>query len=152
MKKIFLAAFILLFAASSLFGMRAGLTQVVDPTRPQTALGAKSVKFALAYLDTEIREGRFVLKSIQRDTLSPVVHQRYQQLAGGLPVWGGEIILHMRNGKAESCDGEYFLLPSRRRSGAEADEAPGPAGRRGRPEGVRTRNRRRAERRSSSIP
>jgi thermolysin len=106
------ALIVLLLAASSLFAMRAGLTQVVDPARPQTAPGAKSMKFALAYLDTEIREGRFVLKSTQRDTLSPVVHQRYQQMAGGLPVWGGEIVLHMRNGKAESCDGEYYVLPS----------------------------------------
>jgi len=111
LKKI-LALFVLLFTASSLFAMRAGLTQVVDPTRSQTALGAKSMKFALAYLDTEIREGRFVLKSTQRDALSPVVHQRYQQITGGLPVWGGEIILHMRNGKAESVDGEYYILPA----------------------------------------
>jgi thermolysin len=111
MKKV-LVLLVLLLAATSLFAMRAGLTQVIDPARPQAAAGAKSVKFALAYLDTEIREGRFVLKFSQRDTLSPVVHDRYQQMASGLPVWGGEIILHMRNGKAESVDGEYYILPA----------------------------------------
>ncbi len=113
MKKFFvLIVLVLLLAASGLFAMRAGLTQVIDPARPQAASGAKSMKFALVYLDTEIREGRFVLKASQRDMLSPVVHDRYQQMASGLPVWGGEIILHMRNGKAESVDGEYYILPA----------------------------------------
>lgn len=113
MKKILvLIVLVLVLATSGLFAMRAGLTQVSDPARPQAASGAKTVKFAMAYLDTEIREGRFVLKSTQRDSFSPVLHQRYQQTADGLPVWGGEIILHMRNGKAESVDGEYYILPS----------------------------------------
>ena len=111
MKKV-LVLIVLLLAASSLFAMRAGLTTVIDPNHPQAASSGKTVKFALAYLDTEIREGRFVLKLSQRDTLSSVVHDRYQQMASGLPVWGGEIILHMRNGKAESVDGEYYILPA----------------------------------------
>jgi bacillolysin len=110
--KRFLAMILLLSAASGLFAIQAGVTRAADPSRPQAASGAKSQKFALAYLDAEIRDGRFVLKATQRDTLSPVEHLRYQQLASGLPVWGGEIVVHMRNGKAESCDGEYYVLPA----------------------------------------
>jgi bacillolysin len=110
--KRFLAFVVLLSAASGLFAVQASLVRVVDPSQPQAAAGAKSQKFTLSYLDGEIQAGRFVLRATQRDTLSPVVHQRYQQLASGLPVWGGEIIIHLRNGLAESCDGEYYILPS----------------------------------------
>jgi len=40
MKKT-IALIVLLLAGSSLFAMRAGLTQVVDPARPQTASGSR---------------------------------------------------------------------------------------------------------------
>ena len=111
MKKL-VTLIVLVFAASGLFAMRAGLNQVVDPTRPQTVSGAKSMTSVLAYLEAEIRAGRFVPKAVQPEAFGRVVHRRYQQMAGGLPVWGGEIILHLRNGKAESCDGEYYILSS----------------------------------------
>jgi len=111
MKRV-LAFVLLLSAATGLFAVQASLVRVVDPSQPQAAWGVKSQKFTLSYLDGEIQAGRFVLRATQRDTLSPVVHQRYQQMASGLPVWGGEIIIHLRNGLAESCDGEYYILPS----------------------------------------
>ena len=109
--KRFLAFVLLLSAASGLFAVQAGLMRAYDPSQPASPSGAKSQKFALSYLDGEIRAGRFVLQATQRDSLSPVVHQRYQQLASGLPVWGGEVVVHLRNGLAESCDGQYYLLP-----------------------------------------
>jgi len=67
--------------------MRAGLNQVVDPTRPQTVSGAKSMTSVLVYLEAEIRAGRFVPKAVQPEAFGRVMHRRYQQMAGGLPVW-----------------------------------------------------------------
>jgi bacillolysin len=106
-----LALILFLTAASSLFAVQAGLMRASAPGQPATG-SAKTEKFALAYLDAEIRAGRFVLSGAQTDSLSFVEHRRYQQLAAGLPVWGGEVIVHLRNGKAESCDGQYFLAPA----------------------------------------
>ena len=106
-----LVLILLLAAASSVFAVQAGLMRVSAPGQPAATGSAKSEKFALAYLDGEIREGRFVLTASQTDTLSLIEHRRYQQRASGLPVWGGEVVVHMRNGKAESCDGQYFLTP-----------------------------------------
>jgi thermolysin len=109
MRKFF--AFIaVVLLSSSLFGMRVGTMQVVDPARPQSAQGIRAQKAVWAFLAAEIENGHFFLKTVQRDTLRPVEHRRYQQTFAGLPVWGGEIIQHVRNGKVESYDGQYFII------------------------------------------
>jgi len=96
--------------ASSLFGMKVGMTQVTDPANPQAAKPPAAQKAVLAFLAAEIQAGHFVLTKVQRDSYGPLEHRRYQQMHEGLPVWGGEIIQHVRNGKVESYDGEYFLI------------------------------------------
>ncbi len=109
MRKFF--AFIaVVLLSSNLFGMRVGMMQVVDPARPRSAQDIRAEKVVWAFLAAEIENGHFVLKTIQCDTLSPVEHRRYRQTFAGLPVWGGEIIQHVRNGKVESYDGEYFII------------------------------------------
>ncbi|MCX6575711.1 MAG: M4 family metallopeptidase [Candidatus Aminicenantes bacterium] len=109
MRKFF--AFIaVVLLSSNLFGMRVGMMQVVDPARPRSAQDIRAEKVVWAFLAAEIENGHFVLKTIQCDTLSPVEHRRYRQMFAGLPIWGGEIIQHVRNGKVESYDGEYFII------------------------------------------
>ena len=39
-------------------------------------------------------------------------HVRMQQKFGGLPVWGGEVIVHERNGAISMMNGVYFPTPS----------------------------------------
>jgi thermolysin len=109
MRKFFVLITVVLLS-SSLFGMRVGTMQVVDPARPQSAQDIRAQKAVWTFLAAEIENGHFFLKTVQRDTLSPVEHRRYQQMFAGLPVWGGEIIQHVRNGKVESYDGEYFII------------------------------------------
>jgi len=67
-------------------------------------------------------------------------------MASGLPVWGGEIIIHLRNGLAESCDGEYYILPSPIDPAPKLTRGQAFRGPRRRPFPIRPRARRRSER------
>ena len=111
MKKIAVFLFLgLVLLSSGLFAIRVGSLSVKDPARPEKIADARSQKLVQAYLAAEIRQGRFVMMRSQRDKLTDIEHKRYQQVRSGLPVWGGEIVQHVKNGKVLNYDGEYFKI------------------------------------------
>lgn len=52
----------------------------------------------------------FEIKSTETDELGHT-HVRLQQKYGNIPVWGGEVIVHERNGRLEQVNGFYFPTP-----------------------------------------
>jgi thermolysin len=111
MKKIAVFLFLgLVLLSSGLFAIKAGSLSVMDPARPEKVADARSQKLVQAYLATEILKGRFIMTRSQRDKLTDIEHIRYQQVRSGLPVWGGEIVQHVKNGKVLNYDGEYFKI------------------------------------------
>jgi bacillolysin len=83
----------------------------VDPSRPQAVEDRKSEAMFYRCFKTELVKGNFVLISTDLDSLTGIEHSRYNQLYGGLRVWGGEIIVHIRKGEFLSHDGRYFDIP-----------------------------------------
>jgi bacillolysin len=53
----------------------------------------------------------FALKSAHTDEQGNA-HVRFEQRFNGLPVWGGEVIAHSRNGAFQRLNGRYFPTPS----------------------------------------
>ena len=67
--------------------------------------------FVKAYLDTYLNESiSFVETKRQEDNIG-MVHIRFQQFAHGLEMEHGTLILHMRNGRVESFNGEIYPVP-----------------------------------------
>ena len=52
----------------------------------------------------------FVVKSAETDQLGHT-HVRLEQVYLGVPVYGGEVIAHLRNGAFESLNGRYYPTP-----------------------------------------
>ncbi|MDO8368384.1 MAG: M4 family metallopeptidase [Saprospiraceae bacterium] len=52
----------------------------------------------------------FVFKTVQNDEQGNA-HVRLEQVFNGLPVWGGELICHTKNGAFERMNGRYFPSP-----------------------------------------
>jgi len=96
------------------FALFAGETRgkvAVDPSRPQAVEDRNSEAMFTRHFKAELEKGNFVLKSTDVHSLTGIEHSRYDQLYCGLRVWGGEIIVHVRNGEFLSHDGQYFNIP-----------------------------------------
>lgn len=101
----------ILLLATSLAAEKIGPNLVRDPYAPAAAPAVVGpAKAAIyAYLGREIDQGGFVLV---RTTAEPggIEHRRFEQRSGGLRVWGGEIIQHLRGGKVESYEGDFYRV------------------------------------------
>jgi bacillolysin len=82
---------------------------------PQMRLDASQASFAylnevkgIMRIQDPVTE--FKLRQSETDQLQQV-HQRMSQVYRGIPVYGGEIILHRQNGQVESLNGRYFATP-----------------------------------------
>jgi len=75
---------------------------------PTVSGPAKAAIFS--YLGREIERGRFVLLRSRTDADGKMEHRRFGQRYEGLPVWGGEILQHLRDGKVESYEGEFYRI------------------------------------------
>jgi len=110
MKKLFLF-FALIAWSFALFASETRGKFAFDPAKPQTVSDTKSEAAFYNYFKAEVDKGNFVLKSTDLHSLTGIEHSRYDQVCCGLRVWGGEIIVHIWNGKFLSYDGEYFKIP-----------------------------------------
>lgn len=121
MKKTTLAAAVILFVFSSLFGAHVGrmLVTPLDGTE-ENVFKAPALPFTLGvfsgtvaevfYFNAEIERGNLRLLRVEDDPLSGMEHRRYQQYFSGLEVFGGEIIQHFKNSSLQDLDGEYYLI------------------------------------------
>lgn len=60
--------------------------------------------------ESEISRGNLVFSRVQEDPLARMRHHRYVQRYKGLPVFGGEVIYHIRDDRVASVTGEYFQI------------------------------------------
>lgn len=60
--------------------------------------------------DAEISRGNLIISRIQDDPLAEMKHHRYCQKFKGLPVFGGEVIYHIKNDFVAGITGKYFPI------------------------------------------
>lgn len=103
-------AFVLLSGALS--AEKIGPNLVRDPNAPAAgpAVSGPAKSAIYSYLGREIDRGGFVLLRSMTDAGRAAEHRRYEQRYEGLPVWGGEILQHLRGGKIESYEGEFYRV------------------------------------------
>lgn len=68
----------------------------------------QSSREAAAVVAREIGRGNLRLKRVEADSLIRMEHRRYVQYYKGLEVLGGQVIQHLRQGRAISVTGEYY--------------------------------------------
>jgi Zn-dependent metalloprotease len=101
----------LVIFAAALSAEKIGPNLVRDPYAPAAAPAVSGpAKAAIyAYLGREIDRGSFVLLRTLTDP-GGIEHRRFEQRYEGLPVWGGEIIQHLRGGRVESYEGDFYRV------------------------------------------
>ncbi|MCU0237065.1 MAG: M4 family metallopeptidase [Acidobacteria bacterium] len=120
MKKILIAAFILLVVATALPGARVGRTFVAPPAGEEfRVFAAPPLPYPLRlfagvageaiYFSAEIARGNLRLQRVQEGPLPGMEQHRFRQHHAGLEVIGGEIIQHLQAGVLREIEGEYFL-------------------------------------------
>ncbi len=62
------------------------------------------------FFNLQIEKGNLVAFRHQIDSLTGMEHIRYAQMYKGLPVFGGQIVYHLKDGVLQSINGEYFQV------------------------------------------
>lgn len=63
-----------------------------------------------SFFDSEISRNNLVVDRIQDDPLASMKHCRYVQKFESLPVFGGEVIYHLKENSVVDITGEYFQI------------------------------------------
>jgi bacillolysin len=63
-----------------------------------------------AFFAGEISKGNLVLDSVQADAGANMEHRRYSQFYKGIPVFGGQLVMHQKNGEWAGVNGEYYAI------------------------------------------
>jgi thermolysin len=63
-----------------------------------------------AFFAAEIKKGNLIPGNVQADAGPGMVHRRFNQLYKGIPVFGGQIIWHEKNGVLAGISGEYYQI------------------------------------------
>jgi bacillolysin len=58
----------------------------------------------------EISKGNLVLDNLEADAIANMEHHRFNQFYRGIPIFGGQIIFHKKNGKVIGLNGEYYAI------------------------------------------
>ncbi len=75
---------------------------------PRSSLAQMPLADQITHISQQITAGDLVLVRQETDPLAGMVHRRFAQHYRGLPVFGGEVILHDQNGITRSLTGKYF--------------------------------------------
>lgn len=62
------------------------------------------------FFDAEISRGNLIISKVQDDPLAGMKHLRYSQKFKDLPVFGGEVVYHLKDESVVSITGEYFQI------------------------------------------
>ena len=81
-------------------------------TEPQVQqmLSVQSLAELQAFFAGEINKGNLVLDNVEADTIANMEHRRYNQFYKGIPVFGGQMIFHEKNGQLTGINGEYYSI------------------------------------------
>jgi len=112
-KKFLVILSFIFFMHLSGFADYVGKTYVSSPEFSQfESFFSVQNQFLLQFFDQQIQRGNLVPFLVQQDAKSGMEHIRYLQTHRGLPVFGGEIIYHLKSEVVESITGEYYRLDS----------------------------------------
>ena len=110
-KKFLLGIFLLFLIGVFVFASSVGKNYFVHPNSAESENKVLPVYPGLmSFFESEISRGNLVFSRIQEDPLTGMEHHRYIQRYKGLPVFGGEVIYHLKNGQVASVAGEYFQI------------------------------------------
>lgn len=76
----------------------------------QRVLPKQSLAELQTYFAGEISKGNLVLDKVQADTSANMEHRRYNQFHRGIPVFGGQLVFHEKNGRLTGLNGEYYSI------------------------------------------
>jgi len=112
LKRLILSVFLLLSVNFFVFGDYVGKVYVVSPDnvegkRQFLPIHQEAYK---DFFDMEIQRGSLVESKIQIDSIGNMEHHRYLQMYKDFPVFGGEIIYHIKEGVVEYISGEYYRI------------------------------------------
>jgi len=111
LKKFILSVFLLLLLNFFVFADYIGKVYVVSHNNINTRKQFFPVHKAYKdFFNMEIQRGNLVKSKIQVDSVGHMEHHRYFQQHKNLPVFGGEIIYHVKNGIAIYISGEYYRI------------------------------------------
>jgi Zn-dependent metalloprotease len=63
-----------------------------------------------AFFAGEIIKGNLILEKVQTDAIANMEHRRYSQFYKGIPVFGGQMVVHQKKGEWAGVNGEYFTI------------------------------------------
>ena len=101
----------LIMFSITMFAEQAAQVASTDPgkTGDLSRFGA-STQALHSFFDAEIQRGHLANAYTQEDPLTRMEHRRHNQFFRGLPVFGGEVIYHFRDGVIESINGIYYPI------------------------------------------
>lgn len=76
----------------------------------QQMLSMQSLEKLQTFFTGEISKGNLVLDKVQADTIAKMEHRRYNQFYKGIPVFGGQLIFHEKNGRLTGLTGNYYSI------------------------------------------
>jgi len=76
----------------------------------QKMLSMQSLAELRTFFAAEMGKGNLVLDMVQIDTIVNMEHRRYNQFYRGIPVFGGQLVFHEKNGRLTGLNGEYYSI------------------------------------------
>jgi len=111
LKRFILSVFLLLLVNLYVFADYVGKVYIISHNNINTRKQFLPVQKAYKnFFDMEIQKGNLAKSKIQVDSIGHMEHHRYFQQHKNLPVFGGEIIYHIKNGIAKYISGEYYRI------------------------------------------
>lgn len=110
-KKFLLGIFLFFLMNFSVFADYVGKVYFAHPDNAKYRKCFLSTHQTLKnFFDCEIQRGNLVRFRVQNDPTAQMEHHRYFQQFEGFPVFGGEIIYHLKGGHVHNISGEYFEI------------------------------------------
>ena len=113
-KKSLVGLSLLFFISFSVFASSVGKVYFKHPVSHKAQKDILPAHLNLkSFFDLEISKNNLVMDRIQKDPLASMKHRRYLQRFKALPVFGGEVIYHLKNNRTVNITGEYFQIKDR---------------------------------------
>jgi len=112
LKKRILFVFLLLLVNIFIFADYVGKLYVINPNNSNVKRQSLPIQQEACkdFIDMEIQKGNLTRSKIQVDSIGHMEHHRYLQMYKNLPVFGGEIIYHIKDSSVEYINGEYYRI------------------------------------------
>jgi bacillolysin len=112
MRKTWLLLLAMLWLAVALPAADVGQSYLYWDSGPHVRkmMSMKSLAELQVFFNAEMGKGNLVLDLVQADAMSNMEHRRYNQIYRGIPVFGGQLVIHEKNGRLAGLNGEYYTI------------------------------------------